>query len=138
MIHPLDSTPADLDAASGMYALLAQVWLREVDLALLSRLRSPEVRPLFQAAGGELPADSEVEHLAVEYCRMFVGPQGHLPPLQSVWERGELQSDITSSIRSFADAAGYQTPAGGAFLAIRSLGCPIGHHVPHHFAASRF
>lgn len=108
-----------------MYALLARIWLRELDLPLLNQLRSPELNSSFQSAGGELPPESGLDDLAVEYCRLFVGPKDHLPPLQSVWERGELQSDITSSIRSFADAANYQPPASVASLLHDHLGVQL-------------
>lgn len=32
--------------------------------------------------------EAAIETLAVEYCRLFIGPQGHMPPVESV-VRGE-------------------------------------------------
>ena len=104
----------DLAAASGVYALLARLWMREVDHDLIQLLDGTELGDAFRAAGGTIPRVAELDELATEYCRLLIGPRNHLPPLQSVWARGELQSEITTSVQDFAQAVNYQTEPGQA------------------------
>jgi TorA maturation chaperone TorD len=99
--------PEELTARSGVYRLLARLWLREVDEALWSALRQPPLSEFFTQAGG-LPPEAEVDELAIDFCQLFLGPTGHLPPYQSVWERGQFQSPATSSMHAFADLIGYE------------------------------
>ncbi len=108
-----DSQRKDVDAnrtasdTSGMYVLLARLWSMEVDQTLTQQLNATELGPVYEAAGGQIPDEAELEELAAVYCQLFVGPRGHYPPLQSVWARGELQSEVTSSVQSFGDAIGW-------------------------------
>lgn len=108
---------------SGIYELLSRLWLTELSEPQLEQLRTPNVRSAFEAAGGYVPSLDDLEALAIEYCGLFVGPKHHLPPLQSVWDRGELQSDITTSVREFADALGYPIPPSAMW---DQLGCELG------------
>ena len=87
--------------------LLASLWLREVDESLVTQLAHPPLRQAFADAGGIAPAGDELEDLAVEYCRLFVGPRDHLPPYQSVWQHGELQSKTAVSVEQFSRASGF-------------------------------
>ena len=96
-------------AVSGMYELLSRLWLHEVDDEFVSELGGSDLRAAFEAVGGFVPARADVEELKTEYCRLFVGPRDHLPPLQSVWMRGSLQSEITTSIEMFASAVRYES-----------------------------
>lgn len=102
-------------ARSGTYRLLARLWLREVDGELLRELRSPRLCDSFVEAGGILPVDEDedwtIEQLAIDYCRLFVGPTGHLPPYQSVWQEGQFQGTITASMESFVRAVHYDRNA---------------------------
>ena len=116
----------DFAATSGMYELLSRLWLCEVDQEFIADLQGTELRDAFQATAGSIPCEDELEELATEYCRLFVGPKNHLPPLQSVWERGELQSEITPSIRAFAEAVRYQPPAEQANAMLDHLGVQLG------------
>jgi TorA maturation chaperone TorD len=45
-----------------------------------------------------------------DYCRLFVGPTGHLPPIQSVWTSGELDTEVTASLREFDAIIGFDLP----------------------------
>ena len=95
-----------------MYRLLGRFWLREVDRELLRALRSPPLREAFTDAGGVLPAgddDGTIEQLAIDYCRLFIGPTGHLPPYQSVWQGGQLQGTTAASMARFIDVVRYDT-----------------------------
>lgn len=81
---------------SDLYALAARIFEREVDVELYRKLTSPAIEGLCRPGGlaliePEIRAlgDSRaVEELAVEYCRLFVGPQPLCPPYASAW-RGE-------------------------------------------------
>ena len=132
---------ADESAArSGVYRLLGRLWLREIDQASLRELGTPPLRDLFIQAGGILPASDDrdtVEQLAIDYCQLFVGPTAHLPPFQSVWESGQFQSGLTTSVQTFVEITAYPAeslPSGsmldhlgiqldvmGHILALRSL-----------------
>ena len=102
-------------ARSGTYRLLARLWLREVDGELLRKLRSPPLCDSFVEAGGILPVDEDedwtIEQLAVDYCRLFVGPTGHLPPCQSVWREGQFQGTTTASMERFVQVVHYNHSA---------------------------
>ena len=98
--------PADLLALSGTYRLFARLWIREVDELLWTALREPPLSDLFEQAGGLAPKAS-VDELAIDFCQLFVGPSGHLPPYQSVWQHGQFQSQATRSMRDFADLVEY-------------------------------
>ena len=50
-----------------------------------------------------------IEQLAIDYCALFIGPKEHLPPYQSVWEDGQLQTDTVDSIESFAEAVHFKS-----------------------------
>lgn len=100
---------SDFAAVSGMYELLSRLWLHEVDDEFVNELGGSDLRAAFEAAGGFVPDEADIEQLRTEYCRLFVGPRDHLPPLQSVWMRGELQSEITTSIEMFASAVRYES-----------------------------
>ncbi len=111
----LSRTTDEAAARSGTYRLLARLWLREVDHDLLQALCAPPLRDSFVAAGGTLPAhdDAEtVEQLTHDYCRLFVGPTGHLPPYQSVWQTGQFQGTATSSIKQFIEIVDYDRLSG--------------------------
>ena len=110
-----------LDSAferGSMYRLLARCLMREADEQLLRYLSGPEIRDVFYAAGGRLPESisaESVELLAVDYCALFIGPSGHLPPVQSVWQSGELRSGTVDSMESFLEIIAYDRdslPAG--------------------------
>lgn len=109
---PTDAGPSQShpETCSPVYRLLARLWLREVDALLVEQFATTALGAAYQAVGGELPSNDSLDELAEAYCRLFIGPRDHLPPFQSVWERGELQSDLTSSVLAFAQAVGYVPP----------------------------
>jgi len=100
----------DTIARRGMYRLLARLWIREVDRELLSQLQSAPILASLEGAGGVVPSvdDSQaIEQLAIDYCRLFIGPSRHLPPYQSVWQDGQLLGDASVSMQRYIDAVGY-------------------------------
>ena len=94
-------TPDQYQSISDLYSLLARLWIREVDEELLRAIQSGPIADALKVTD-ELVTDD----LAVEYCALFIGPKNHLPPFQSVWQDGQLQSETSDSIRAFATAIG--------------------------------
>lgn len=74
--------------------LFGSIFQREVDLKLLSEIQAQREELILVLEHDPLEkiklddADAAVETLAVEYCRLFIGPRGHMPPVESV-VRGE-------------------------------------------------
>ena len=101
---------ADRQAIAEVYRLLARLWLREVDAPTLKLLQNNGVSEMLPAVI-DLQDAADLEELAADYCQLLIGPREHLPPFQSVWEHGELQSDVTESIKSFAEVIRYQPDA---------------------------
>lgn len=95
-------------AIENVYTLLGQWWRHEIDTNQLKTLQQEPLRFAWTELGGALPTES-VEELAIEYCRLFIGPRDHLPPLQSVWQRAELDSETVGSMQEFAKLVGYHT-----------------------------
>ena len=97
-------------ARAGMYHLLARLWISEVDTALLQTLSTTDLHDSWTEAGGILPdgnGPETVEILAADYCQLFIGPHGHLPPYQSVWQERILDGAAAASMRKYLAAVGY-------------------------------
>ena len=127
-------------ARSGTYRLLARLWLREIDRDLVRELRSPPLCDAFVAAGGIVPAgddDRTIEQLAIDYCRLFVGPTGHLPPYQSVWRNGQFKSATSDSMERFVEVVNYETDVlpGGMMLDHLGVQLDVMGHILDHFTA---
>jgi TorA maturation chaperone TorD len=82
-------------AARDLYALCARLFAGEVDAPLYQSLTRGPVSPLVSLMGLEPGALGEedspakaLDALAVEYCRLFIGPQPMCPPFASAC-RGE-------------------------------------------------
>lgn len=83
-------TGQDVRPIPAALRLYASIFEREVDEKLLGELATRR-QEIENALGGDPlagidPSDaaSAVEVLAVEYCRLFIGPRDHLPPVESV------------------------------------------------------
>lgn len=97
---------------SSVYLLLARLWAEE-PVELLEQLASEPLASAWQQLGGAAPEyDSQDARSKLEedYCRLFVGPKGHLPPVQSVWMSGELDTEVTTSLREFDSVVGFDEP----------------------------
>lgn len=128
-------------ARSGMYGLLGRLWLREIELGFLRELCAPPLHDSFTEAGGVLPprADSEtIEQLAVDYCQLFVGPANHLPPIQSIWQTGQFQSTMTTSVQTFIEIVDYPTDElpSGAMLDHLGVQLDVMAHILSHLTIS--
>ena len=97
----------DRHSRSAVYALLGRLFVREVDRETLAFLNESPVREQLIQFGFELPAaegaDSFLEEMGFEYCRIFLGPQGHIPPMQSVCESGLLRGPAADSMESYLE-----------------------------------
>jgi len=100
------SKQEELTATSNVYSLLGRLWLQEIDELLLAEFQSEPLRSTFQFS--DSISEEDLDSLAAEYCQLFVGPKNHFPPMQSVWQEGTLDSEITTSVKSFAAAVSYQ------------------------------
>ena len=90
-------------ARAGLYELYARILLREIDLNTLTLFQTADWMNCFSALEIEIPPVNEesVEALAVDYCKVFIGPKDFCPPYQSVWETGHLQSDVIDSMNEY-------------------------------------
>ncbi len=97
--------------------LFASIFHREADEPLIREieLRRDELEgvlggnPLAGLAV-ERPAEA-VEELAVEFCRLFIGPRGHMPPVESVaLGEGRYWGDSTLAVSAFYRSSGVVLP----------------------------
>ena len=106
------STNDDQIERAGVYQLLARLWAEEPG-NLLGQLRSEPLSSAWEHLGGFVPDDdSDGTHSSLDedYCRLFIGPKEHLPPIQSVWVSGELDTGVTASLREFDTVVGFEVP----------------------------
>lgn len=89
----------ELEARAGVYELLSRLWLYEVEAELLADLTSGPLAAAWSEFGGPSIEASQLDDLAVEYCRLFVGPRDQVPPFQSVWETGQHGGEAVASMR---------------------------------------
>lgn len=102
-LNQTNLTPEEARQMAEFGRLLASLWLQEVDLERLQQLASPAIEPLMQELNWTVPAatPAAVEALAVEYCRLFVGPKDHVSPFESVWKSNQHQGDAASSMKAW-------------------------------------
>ncbi|MDB4749291.1 molecular chaperone TorD family protein [Rubripirellula sp.] len=105
----IDSEIHDLESVATVYSLLARLWVQEVDAPLLEGMAEEPLASALSQLGLALPTES-VEQLATEYCGLFVGPKNALLPMQSVWQKTQLNSQTASSVAKFAELIGYVLP----------------------------
>lgn len=93
--------------------VFASAFEREVDTELLSMLDACRSGILTVLGDDPLAGvnvndlDAAVETLAVEYCRLFIGPHGHMPPVESVvLGEGRFCGASTESVSRFCRTIG--------------------------------
>ncbi len=99
---------------TGLFRLLARLWLEEVDARLAQILDDAPLGSGWNGSGDWVssgPIADQLEVLAVDFCQLFVGPRGHLVPVQSVWQHAALVADPAASMRQWFGLAGYAPPA---------------------------
>jgi TorA maturation chaperone TorD len=106
---------------SSIYGFLAMVYSRELTPELLSRIQDPQFMGVLFDLGVSLgeeffstPRKELLEDLAVEYARLFLGPDKHISPHESVhYERadgdwGTLWGKSTVEVKKFIESAGLE------------------------------
>ena len=103
----------DTSAKAELSALLARLFASELDGDLSGRLRAAGIPTFswFEPMVLELPQARALELLAVEYCRLFIGPQALCPPYASA-PRGEamLGGRARTQLEAFMAAHGVSIP----------------------------
>ena len=101
-IEPLE---IDAENRAGLYQLFSRILLKEFDAETLDLFRSKdwssELTSL-EIASPESTAEV-IEELAIDYCKIFIGPKNFAPPFQSVWESSQLQGTIMDSMNDYRE-----------------------------------
>lgn len=97
--------------------LLGRLLLKEIDGALLERLREPELCAVLVELGFELPPpdtqDAWLDERGAEYHDLFLRPETG-PLVQSLWTQGRYEGDSTVRVRKLAEAAGVEFQSAAA------------------------
>ena len=97
---------SDFTEASGVFALLAVLWAKEVDLKTLNLMSQQPFAKAWKQAGGKLPGKATaewVESLAVDYCQLLIGPKNHASPVQSIWDQSRYEGDASASMSKYME-----------------------------------
>ena len=88
--------------------LFASIFYREADEPLLREIEHRQCELEGVLDGNSLDGldtgrpEKAVEELAAEYCRLFIGPRGHMPPVESVaLGEGRYWGDSTVAVSAF-------------------------------------
>ena len=100
----------DLEGLAGFYRLLSRLWVAEIDEMWFEVLSEGSLAEAAEDLGLRLegPPAEVIEQLAIEYCQLMIGPQGHVPPHQSVWSEGQFQGNPVVSMQQYLDVVGEQ------------------------------
>jgi TorA maturation chaperone TorD len=82
------TAPLEATARRDLYALTARLFAAEVDAALYRALTAQDALGLIDAELSAIGEARALESLAVEFCRLFIGPQPLCVPYASAY-RGE-------------------------------------------------
>ncbi len=103
---------------SEIYGLLSTVFREEPNEALIRKLREPQISSMLADEQVDLGAkfyndteSSVKEELAIEFARLFIGPESHISAHESVFldldtGRGGLWGTLTVEVKSFIEATG--------------------------------
>ncbi len=103
---------------SEIYGLLSTVFREEPNEVLIRELREPEMSSILVDEKVDLGAnfyneDESIvkEALAIEFARLFIGPESHISAHESVFRdtdtgRGGLWGTLTVEVKSFIEATG--------------------------------
>jgi putative dimethyl sulfoxide reductase chaperone len=100
---------------SQVYRFLSTAFAKEPTAQLLTRLHSKSLSNLEDELGLDLPEvervepiEDQVEKLACEHARLFIGPGQHLSPHESVWRgEGRLWGEATAEVDSIYRDCGF-------------------------------
>jgi len=110
-----NSKVAELESRKGLYRFFQYVFNKELDQLMLSQLKNPDlagVCNILELDTSELDKDDpdNLEKMAVEYTKLFIGPGKHISPHESVQRKtgGMLNNKFTAEVRRFYAASGYK------------------------------
>lgn len=103
MADAASSTDENLEARAGVYELLSRLWLYEIDEELLTEFNEGSLAEAWRELGGPFIDANQLEELATEYCRLFIGPQDQVAPFQSVWQTGQHGGEATASMNEYLE-----------------------------------
>jgi len=106
---------------STVYGCLARIYRKEITADFLPSIRDPQFLGVLSDLGSGLdaawfqrPEGAVMEDLAIEYARLFLGPDKHISPHESIHhERGDgdwgsFWGASTVDVKKFIEAAGLQ------------------------------
>jgi TorA maturation chaperone TorD len=109
---------------SNAYALAARVFGAEIDLELYRRMR--EQAFLTDPELDALPDDQAVHELAVEYCRLFIGPLPECPPYASVHRREALLGGrARARMEALLERAGFEVDGAAPIASPDHISVPL-------------
>ena len=93
---------------AGIYEFLARIIVSEMDLGFLTLMQQVEFSGALANLAISAPEATEpsIELLAIDYCRIFIGPTDQVPPFQSVWADQQLHGDCTTSMSEYLEITG--------------------------------
>ena len=103
---------------SDIYGLLATVFRQEPDIALIREMREPPLWGVFSDLEVDLgevffttPESQLVEILALEFTRLFIGPDNHISAHESIFAEmdhgiGGLWGTKTVAVKNFIETTG--------------------------------
>ena len=102
------TAPLEATARRDLYALTARLFAAEVDVALYRALAAQDALGLIDAELSTMGEERALEALAVEFCRLFIGPQPLCVPYASAY-RGEalLGGRARTRLEAFLHRVGF-------------------------------
>lgn len=106
---------------SNVYGLLAAIFRKELTLDFLKQIKDPGFLEILSGQGVQFQDDflqgsddKLIEDLAVEYTRLFLGPDRHISPHESIHNErddgdwGQLWGADTVAVKKFIETAGLE------------------------------
>lgn len=100
-----ESLEVDAENRAGLYELFSRILLKEFDAETLDLFQSEDWSSVLASLEIEPPVSTTdtIEVLAIDYCKIFIGPKNFAPPFQSVWESGQMQGVVMGSINEYRE-----------------------------------
>lgn len=106
-------------ARAQVYGLLAAIFRTEPEEAFLDEIKDPRFSGVLHDLGINLgdefykvPSPQLVEDLAIEFTKLFLGPDTHISPHESIFVQatvgsGGLWGEVTVKVKKFIESAGF-------------------------------
>ncbi len=105
---------------SNIYGFLSALFREEINAERLSQIKDPGIQEVLSEMGirydifSQKDQDQLLEDLAVEYCRLFLGPDKHISPHESIHHQrddgdwGAHWGGSTVDVKKFIETAGLE------------------------------